>query len=61
MWRPVISLLLLLLLLGGCAAPAAAPARGEERRQVHCLGDADRRGTSPVTRPLVFFFCVESP
>jgi len=61
MWRPALALVLLLLFLGGCATSASTPARGEERPQVRCLGDSDRRGTSAVARPLLFFFCVESP
>jgi hypothetical protein len=50
------------LLLVGCAS--GTPSRGAERPsdspRVRCLSDP-KRDTSEGTRPLFFFFCIESP
>jgi hypothetical protein len=55
-------LLLVAVLLVGCAA--AAPGTDPERRssspRVRCLSDPGR-DASEGTRPLFFFFCIESP
>jgi hypothetical protein len=49
-------------LLSGCAAPTSGSVetRPAEGPRVRCLGDPSR-DTSAGTRPLFFFFCMESP
>jgi hypothetical protein len=49
---------LLLALLAGCTATSPPPPRDSQPPRVRCLADRNEVGT---TRPLLFFFCVESP
>ncbi len=56
------SLVLLALVVAGCAT---APTQGGDTRsgsapRVRCLSDAPR-DAAEGTRPLFFFFCIESP
>lgn len=55
-------MLLVVLLLVGCtsATPSRESERGSSAPRVRCLANP-QRDTSEGTRPLFFFFCVESP
>lgn len=53
--------LLALLLLAACAAPTGSGAASSNVPRARCLGDSGRQAASDPTRPLFFFFCVESP
>ena len=48
---------LVLALLAGCTSTSSPPPRGSQPPRVRCLADPNETGT----RPLLFFFCVESP
>ena len=58
-WR---LMLLGVLLLVGCASatPSREPERGSSSPRVRCLANP-QRDASEGTRPLFFFFCMESP
>jgi hypothetical protein len=45
------------LALAGCAAPSPPLPRDSQPPRVRCLTDPHETGT----RPLFFFFCIESP
>jgi hypothetical protein len=47
----------LLTLIAGCAGVSSPPPRSSQAPRVRCLSDPNETGT----RPLLFFFCVESP
>jgi hypothetical protein len=49
--------LLLVTLIAGCAGVPSPPPRGTQAPRVRCLSDPNETGT----RPLLFFFCIESP
>ena len=55
-------MLLGVLLLVGCASatPSREPERGSSSPRVRCLANP-QRDASEGTRPLFFFFCMESP
>ena len=55
-------MLLVVPLLVGCtsATPSRESERGSSSPRVRCLANP-QRDTSEGTRPLFFFFCVESP
>jgi len=46
-----------LLTITGCAAASSPPPRGSQPPRTRCLSDPNETGT----RPLFFFFCIESP
>jgi hypothetical protein len=48
---------LIVTLIAGCANVSSPPPRGSQAPRVRCLSDPNETGT----RPLLFFFCVESP
>ncbi|PYM41744.1 MAG: hypothetical protein DME12_10430 [Candidatus Rokuibacteriota bacterium] len=54
--------LLVTVLLAGCAvaAPGAQPERQSSPPRVRCLSEPERDAREG-TRPLLFFFCIESP
>jgi hypothetical protein len=52
----LVIVLLIVLILAGCAA-STSPAQGPASPRVRCLSDPRETGT----RPLIFFFCIESP
>jgi hypothetical protein len=52
----LVTVVLIVLTLAGCAT-STAPAQGEASPRVRCLSDPRETGT----RPLIFFFCIESP
>jgi hypothetical protein len=57
-WTRRILLLLVLFALAGCAIPASSPPpRAANPPRTRCLTDPNETGT----RPLLFFFCIESP
>lgn len=60
--RAATSLLFLAVLVAGCAAttPPADASRSTSPPRVRCLSD-QARDTAQGTRPLFFFFCIESP
>jgi len=59
--RRSIALLALLGMLAGCAtAPSGGASQSSSSPRVRCLTDPARDDTS-TSRPLFFFFCVESP
>jgi hypothetical protein len=49
--------LLIVALVAGCAGVSPPPPRGSQAPRVRCLSNPNETGT----RPLLFFFCVESP
>ena len=49
--------LVVLTLIAGCAGASSPPPRGSQAPRVRCLSDPNETGM----RPLIFFFCVESP
>ena len=54
-------LLMLAVLVAGCAtAPQGRDAKSASPPRVRCLSDPSR-DTTEGTRPLFFFFCIESP
>jgi hypothetical protein len=56
-WPRAVLLLLVVTVLTGCAGVSPPPPRGSQPPRVRCLSDPNETGT----RPLFFFFCVESP
>jgi hypothetical protein len=57
-WSRRVLLLLVLVALTGCAVPASSPPpRASQPPRARCLTDPNETGT----RPLLFFFCIESP
>jgi hypothetical protein len=50
----LVTVVLIVLTLAGCAASTAP---GQASPRVRCLSDPRETGT----RPLIFFFCIESP
>lgn len=49
---------LIVLTLAGCAASTSpTQGQGQDSPRVRCLSDPRETGT----RPLIFFFCIESP
>jgi hypothetical protein len=59
-WRRVAPLVLLVVLAGCGTAPSSSPPRNSQSPRVRCLTDPARDDAS-TSRPMVFFFCVESP
>jgi hypothetical protein len=57
--RLALASLMLPLILAGCATSTSPPdrARRPDAPRVRCLSDPGEQGT----RPLFFFFCVQSP
>jgi hypothetical protein len=64
--RRGVALVLLLALVSGCASASSSrstsgsPPRGSTAPRVRCLSDPARDDASG-SRPLLYFFCVESP
>jgi hypothetical protein len=56
-WPRLVLALLAVALIAGCGPVTSPPPRGSQPPRVRCLSDPNERGT----RPLFFFFCVESP
>jgi hypothetical protein len=56
-WTHRALVVLVLLTITGCAAASSPPPRGSQPPRTRCLSDPNETGT----RPLFFFFCIESP
>jgi hypothetical protein len=55
--RSLVALVVLVALAGCATAPSSPPPRGSQAPRVRCLTDPNESGM----RPLIFFFCAESP
>ena len=54
----LVVVVLIVLTLAGCAASTApAQGQGQASPRVRCVSDPRETGT----RPLIFFFCIQSP
>ncbi|MBI4610345.1 MAG: hypothetical protein HY726_15200 [Candidatus Rokubacteria bacterium] len=53
-------LVLLVLVLAGCASGGQV-GRSDDPVRVRCLTELDPRARSPIDRPLIFLFCIQTP